>query len=866
MRLIALVLMFVFSVAMSESVSASPSWVSGPPVVAKDVPLRVSTQNWCSGYIQKRSVTGLGSDLSVCLFGDDRMTFGFTFTGGAKIGLVQFPFSNELRVLDGICSVTCHYSSATDTIVTQQRVGPFAWGIVIYAHASDRVTKIYAPSGEVRYSFNATSPEYEMKNDAGRYMSNPSFAVSSNGRWVVAELQDSGLALVDTNDYSTKQIVMGGHRYGYGMDPSEQLAVSDDGKKVALMGLNAGFAVTEVTVGCGQDVAGDLSRQPSTVLCKTTDLGIGNLFPNLYVAERPRFYGDGYQLEFTVTTWVEGDRRVTLLANGAKPVHKLKMLALGDSFISGEGENDDEMYKVGTNQGFDTCHTSKRSYPLLVATAIGVVGADAQSVACAGARIPDIIGRMDLYWGQGERLGGSGLKLSVVEKGIAQETALGAFHPGRALQSSFVERYDPEKILIGVGGNDAGLMGKLRVCVMPGTCEWAKGDGLRATANEIKGLFDTLGSLFSQLSRISTAKIYVAGYPKIIDPVNTCDPLMGVLLDTQERVFMDKSIEYLNQVIRAAAKKAEFTYLDIEDSFAGKQLCSGSASTAMNGLLLGDDIAVSSVFPMVKLVAAETFHPTPVGHALIAQKIIGANPDLRPDSSCVTDPMLCGAPLPSIEPPSYWGFGGVASGVLSFAADFATQSPADSSKIAIKIPDGSLQPGTKVRIEIRSDVRVLGEFTVNSRGGVSGDVVFPEDLRLGFHTLHLLGENRNADSIDMYQFLAREGYGSPEGQGVGGVGEPKSGVEADSVKVAGLSAATGDGHASSGISPTLQGLAVAKIGKVLGVTDQSDTKAVDGNSSEDKSYMWILAAAAAGLAVLTGIVLLLRRKWAKRYS
>ena len=752
-----LVLLFLIVICNTTSAGAAqtPSWLIGAPTVVKNVPSSGGLGGGCAGYTQDRMISELQMKHEVCLFGDDRMGFGYFSNGGPYRAVVQLPLSNELHDLGGACNGTmCRYSADTDMLVMLQRIEQYSWGLVVYDDASHRVTRTQSINGSVQYGFDITNPSFEIKNDVGRYIATPSFALSDNGKWIVAELHNKGIAVINTENFSTRQIATAGHLYGYGMDPSEQIAVSNDGKSIIVTGQNAGFSVIEVAPGCGQELIGDLSPQSLAMPCGSTDLGIGTTFPNFHSAEQPRFFGSGHQLEVVVNSWVQGSRRVTFLANGAPTAHKLKLLALGDSFISGEGETDDEYYQAGTNDGFDRCHISKRSYPLLVAGPIGIGLADAKSVACSGARISDISGSVSDYWGQGNRLGSGGLNMSATAKLTAQEEAVENFQPGRTLQSAFLERYNPEKIMIGVGGNDAGLMGKLRTCVMPGTCEWANGEGMKATANEIRRLFDGLVTLFSRISSShSDAQVFVAGYPNIIEVDGSCDPITGVLLNRTERLFVNRSVEYMNQIIRAATKKAGFTYIDVQDSLVGRQLCSSSNLPAMNGIRAGDDISISSALPLLKIIGAETFHPTPIGHRMIADTILAKHPGLSPDPTCATDPMACSIAAPSIEPPIEWGLANVNSDRSYYAVDFATTSNQDSRKLDIRLPDGSLVPGTEVKIEIRSRATVLGTFIVSERGTVEGSVSIPAETEPGFHTLHLLGTNREGRTVDMYQFI-----------------------------------------------------------------------------------------------------------------
>lgn len=486
----------------SAGAQQSPSWLGGSPSVMRDTISPTLLPANCNGFVQSSIVAELYSTRSLCVYGNSQLKIGTFQEGYARRAAVKFPFSDTFHELEGVCrGVLCVYSPSRDMIVTQQSIGRYSLGVVVYLNVSQRIKSVISPTGTARYVFDATNPDYEMTNEVGRFIWSPMFAVSENGNWIVAELRDSGLAIIDANTLTARHITTTGYKYGYGMDPSINLAISNDGKSVAQMGMNAGFSVISVDDDCGQVIVGSLSKLAGTRECISRDLPTGALFPSFRYAQQPRFYGSGAELEVVVLSWNEPTRKVTFSANGAQSAPRLGLLALGDSFTSGEGEIDESYYLNGTNEDLDNCHLSRRSYPLLVASMLNLEVNDARTVACAGARIGDLMGQSSSYSGQGNRLGESGMDMSVVDKTIAQQQALDSFQPGWALQSDFVERYRPEKLLIGIGGNDAGLMGKLAVCAMPGTCEWATSEGIRVTVGEISRLKNALERLYATISQ-----------------------------------------------------------------------------------------------------------------------------------------------------------------------------------------------------------------------------------------------------------------------------------------------------------------------------------------------------------------------------
>jgi hypothetical protein len=851
-----LVLLFIWlfvSITPVNAANVAQGWTSGAATVVQSVDFQGASGESCRGHVEDVLIAEWNSINSVCMNGGKALNVGYLNFGGSYYGLVGFPYSNDVHMVDGLCGGTfCQYSPDKDMLVTIGQADFGVTDIIVFLNVSSRIRQVPSYGGTVRYDFDGSNPDYTFEDKGGLYIPYQAFSLSDNGKWIVTELRNKGLAIINTDTFSSRQIRMSGYQYGRGMDPSEDLAVSNDGKSVVLTGDNAGFHVIDVTPECGQDIAGDYTIQVGKTECPASDIGIGGIFQTFYYGEAPHFLGNGHELEVTIHTRSEGVHRVTFLEPGASVEHKLKLLALGDSFTSGEGETDASYYESGTNDTFDTCHLSKRSYPFLIGKALGIGDADVRSVACAGATTKDMLGSSDDYWGQGDRLGAHGLGLNEAAKSAAQDSALGSFQPGRIRQATFIGQYNPEKVIVGVGGNDAGLMGKLSSCAMPGTCEWAQGDGLRQTANEIKRLFDTLSRAYYQMSQLSPfTKFYAVGYPDVIDADGLCDPTTALLLDHTERVFIEHSLQYLNQVIRAASEKEGFTYLDIEHSLDGKRLCSGLNSTAMNGLRLGGDIAVISQLPMLKVIGAGTFHPTPVGQELVASTIISANPGLEQKMACGVEQESCSF-TPEIEPPAYWGVRADNAIRDSYVTDFASRTDTGSNQLAIVVPDGVLEPGSSVSIEVHSVSVSLGSFTVGSRGGVVGKVPLPVNIESGFHALHLYGVSREGKLVDLYQFIS--------------VGQDGQALQ---------DRAVGDISLPNNSSPIQELLASATTAvAVLGAqdiattgTDLKDALSQTLHSTESalgaRLLLWI--AIVAGISTLSSTLctILLLRRWAK---
>jgi len=732
----------VISVMCGGSIHAATNhaWTAQAPTVYKNVPVTDAAPN-CVSYVEKRMIVELRVSRSVCMEGS-KLRFGYVnFTGSSQV-VVEFPYTGEVHMLTGICaSRMCRYAPEQDALVTTQQSSQFGVSVTIFKNVSKRVQLKNTDGGPV-YAFDTSNPEYMVHATSGKFVATPAFSMSSNGRWVAMEVRDAGLAIVDTETFETKQITTEGSKYGYGMDPSYELAVSDDGKSVAAAGWNAGFRVYDVDDSCGQSLSGNLTLQPGKIHCPYSDFGIGNTFVNFSLAKRPRFFGDGRQLEVIIESWVESPKRVTFLANGSTVSPQLTMLSLGDSFTSGEGETDASRYAIESDVRF-ACHVSNRAYPVLLASMLHVPNSKAKNVACAGAQMSDIAGRSDAYWGQGNRLGIAGRGLTRADAEAAQELAVENFEAGQALQSSFVERYDPELITVGVGGNDAGLMGKLRACAMPGTCEWATEEGKRKSDDEIFRLSGTLEAFYGNLKdRAANARILIVGYPQVIEPEGTCDAVTATLLNADERKYMSESLAYLNGIIKTAAARAGVMYADVDQSYGNKKLCGSSKPFAMNGVRIGDDVALIAQIPVLKVVGSETFHPTPIGHALVANEISVQHPNLLTETMPAPNQLIQTPAVPHAL---------TTNTARSFSTSFATVTSDRAYQIALK--KGSVQPGAEVKVEVHSEPLLLATLYADDEGAVNGNVVVPPNVGDGFHTLHVLTLNISHAAVDLYQFV-----------------------------------------------------------------------------------------------------------------
>lgn len=329
------------------------------------------------------------------------------------------------------------------------------------------------------------------------------------------------------------------------------------------------------------------------------------------------------------------------LTAAGQPKRLKEYLALGDSFISGEGAFS---YKQGTDTNINRCHQSLLSHPYINSTYFE----SSASVACSGARMQNIT-----------KNGDGKIHQTRVQQVSDSEivSAINEYMPGLALQSKFVEKDNPEAVTLSIGGNDIGFADILQKCINPFkdfrsgldndfTCYTAYED-----RQELVKLMDSqygkLKNLYSTLRNDGAAgrRLYVIGYPQIAKVDGDCG--LNVGLNAQEVRFASKLVSHLNGVIKKAADDAGVQYVDTEAAFNGHRLCDAAAGrSAVNGITIvrGPDGAVD---------LAGSYHPTALGHELLAAEIARQTDNLHKPMPIAAGQVSESATLP--DAPIYEG-------------------------------------------------------------------------------------------------------------------------------------------------------------------------------------------------------------------
>jgi len=254
-----------------------------------------------------------------------------------------------------------------------------------------------------------------------------------------------------------------------------------------------------------------------------------------------------------------------------------RLLALGDSYSSGEGAGD---YQPGTDSANNSCHRSRNAWPALLAHQRGL--AVLPSLACSGATLTDLVaGRAGS--GQPERRAGQ---------------------LGRIAGDASV-------VTVTIGGNDLGFRSVIQDCIA-GDCvaryHRPSGDVLDA---RIDDLARRLPAAYRAIQAAAPrARVFVVDYPRLFpDDRPNCAALNRI--SPEEGDYLNGRIERADIAILDAAREAGVTGIDVSTALHGGELtCSGTQY-------------LNRASPRLKLLSA-SFHPNAAGQERLARAVATA--------------------------------------------------------------------------------------------------------------------------------------------------------------------------------------------------------------------------------------------------
>ena len=694
---------FLCGLIFTTSVNAWSPNVS-PDFKQSDV--KVYHSRPCPGNFGTIAVSGEGS-IVACIMGENTQVASYFPANGGVAYAVSFPFENTFYRLD-VCQGVwgCVYAEQSDTFV----------GVTgIYKHLVAHLSRSIQ-DGVIHYSLNDNLFVFPLSQFSGRSFIPQTFAASQNGKWALVELKSYGFLRVNIQTLEVRRIIAPGIDYGYGSDPRIEMTISNDGSLVVVVGLRMGLSVVVIDEVCGDRPTEFMQTYytGAVTACTYLQTPANKYISNFVHALRPIVSKNGKTLSFDIFSNSVAPRHITLFSDSSDIRTDPFYLALGDSFTSGEGETNDSYYLGGAS---NRCHLSSRSYPFLLANLWNMAGG---STACSGAT----------------------MQAARVNSGKSNQ-------PEQLAELEFVS---PQVATVGIGGNDAGLIGKLKDCLGLDTCRWAgTAEDRRRTAMEIKNLYPHLKQFYIDTKVRTLGPVIIVGYPRIITSEQGCLSGIGALLNQTERVFMNEAIHYLNQVIQAAANDVGVEYADVENAFSGGELCSSLEPPFMNSIRKGDDYVVIAALPLMKIVGAESFHPKPEGHVKVAAKIFQNFSNLNTINTFMNN----GNPTAVPTQNSYWD-SEESNSKPQRAIPFLNKVTIKKKGLfEISFPAFTFKPSTDVVLELHSEVKNLG--TVQSREDGSFDATISSaDFEIGFHSVHAIGKGFTGNDIDAYDFLAVE--------------------------------------------------------------------------------------------------------------
>jgi hypothetical protein len=310
------------------------------------------------------------------------------------------------------------------------------------------------------------------------------------------------------------------------------------------------------------------------------------------------------------------------------PSSSFKIVALGDSYISGEGA---ARFFAGTDRpGSNECRRAATAHPYLVAEALE---ASLTFVACSGARTAHVTG-----------VDGTGAPVRAQYPDSPEEV-----FGGRPQVEVLAAVSEPNVVVVSIGGNDAGFLEIGAGCATPAfpDCRRSAEGWIRRLDREV---FGNLVRAYGAVRRAAPqAEVFALTYPNPLGPKWCGD----IWLNRPEMSFVrDVFIPRLNTIIRTAASTVPIRVIDVSQSLDGSRFCELPLSrAAVNFVSVGRTRGTPLRLTPKGLagLAHGTFHPNRLGHELMYAAVL---PPLRAARDGGLEPLGPGLP-PDLPPPPF---------------------------------------------------------------------------------------------------------------------------------------------------------------------------------------------------------------------
>ncbi|HWL41829.1 MAG TPA: GDSL-type esterase/lipase family protein [Ilumatobacter sp.] len=291
------------------------------------------------------------------------------------------------------------------------------------------------------------------------------------------------------------------------------------------------------------------------------------------------------------------------------PDGEVRMLVLGDSFISGEGAR---TYLEGTNQvgGDDRneCRRAPTAYAYRIA-ADHNYGLD--FVACSGATTEDLLSCGQMATGALRCRPSEAWSASPPDGDDAVEV-VGTRPQLYALTDA--QLADVDVVLVSIGGNDVGFATIVQACLLPRSCAERAQQWL-ANVDEVgPKLTATYSAIRERVG--PEVPVVVVPYPMLVDGDAPC----GKGLDDGEYTFIADFTRHLDRQIKASADAAGVVVWEAGiDAYAGHRIC--NSDPGVNHLSLDPPNGAPIVRSLPSTWVHNSMHPNPRGHEIVAARL-----------------------------------------------------------------------------------------------------------------------------------------------------------------------------------------------------------------------------------------------------
>lgn len=693
-------------------------------------------------------VTGLPGQHAVCVrHGKDvsvGVANGIVDSDGLFVSINGSGFYAPLAMEEGLSGRELMIGSDRNTLVVVSDTGGETRRVEVYINIQKTLTSRSNPTLEAPLGIEYVLPEQShIVRDRSGVMADVWLnAMSENGRYIVIQVRNKGLARFDTDTFYARMFSDTQYR------PGQYLAVSNSGQTVVASGASGSAELYDLGQQCGVNEIAAVSTAES---CPRVDLmptvrsalGLSAQAPVDGSKLVPPVFQDDYKFTIGYLKNSSGSFQTIAFMPNDYGEYGLDYLALGDSYSSGEGDTDlfqkESYYLQGTEKDGE-CHLSSRSYPFILRTKWDIAPDRMGTVACSGALVrTDMNGDMAMYFGQHDEMN----EKPDVDKNQWRSDALEKFTPGVVPQIEFVRRYQPRILTLTGGGNDVKFANVLRYCAdflwvgegkakvpFDFTCDYANED---ATLH--KNLYDDIDTQYRYNRELIAAikaaspktRIVIVGYPSFLASKSPYCWWDDGSLDSKEKAMVEDALNRLNSMLVKVAHDEQVSYVNTESALVGGRICEGEKYVT--------GVTHIDLQNLKNLRFDQSFHPNAAGHAKLAERIYDSgvyDHDLIPTEGLFT------RNVNAIQTFIHE----IISGGLAYVSD----------AINAYFAGHTFLPGTTIRVSAYSTPVDLGTFIANDDGSLDLQLQMSK-LTPGMHVLLVEGTDFTGEPVRYYQHI-----------------------------------------------------------------------------------------------------------------